>query len=101
KKRHLTRWQRIAASKFLVISIVVHLLIGVGATFYVVQRIAAKRKMTFTGGPPTTNPSNRSVEHKLTLGKESKSRGAPAQGEGSGGEGEGHAGDAAFKGYRS
>ena len=49
----------IFANKVLFISIIIHLIFGAGATYYVVQRIALKRKMTFQGGPPTTNPSKR------------------------------------------
>ena len=55
-------WAKILASKFLVVSIAVHLLFCVGATLYVVQRYQASRRITFKGGAPTTNPSKRAME---------------------------------------
>jgi hypothetical protein len=75
----LSFWAKVAASKFLFISIVVHLLFGMGATYYVVQRIQAKRKVTFQGGPPIADPSSRALEHKVSVQKKQKSGGAPAQ----------------------
>lgn len=72
-------WQRLIASKVLFISIVIHLIFGAGATYYVVQRIALKRKLTFAGGPPTVNPSKRALEHKVALGKKKAMMSAPAQ----------------------
>lgn len=72
-------WARLLASKFLLVSIVIHLIFGVGATYLVVQRVAAKRKVTFQGGPPTINPSKRALEHKVTLAQKKKSGGAPPQ----------------------
>lgn len=69
----------IFANKVLFISIIIHLIFGAGATYYVVQRIALKRKMTFQGGPPTTNPSKRALEHKVALGKKKAMMSAPAQ----------------------
>jgi hypothetical protein len=72
-------WKTLIASKFLIISIVVHLLGGVGATFYVVQRIQGKRKLTFQGGPPVVNASQRALEHKVTMAKKKASMSAPAQ----------------------
>ncbi len=72
-------WAKILASKFLFISILVHLLFGAGATYFVVQRIQAKRKLTFQGGPPTTNPSTRALEHKVSMAQKQKAGGAPPQ----------------------
>ena len=72
-------WVRIIASKFLVVSIAVHLLFGVGATLYVVQRYSANRKLTFQGGAPTTNPSKRAMEHQVSMAKKKNSMSAPAQ----------------------
>ena len=40
-------WAKLLASKFLFVSILVHLLFGAGATYFIVQRIQAKRKVTF------------------------------------------------------
>ncbi len=72
-------WAKLAASKFLFISIIAHLLFGMGATYYVVQRIQAKRKITFQSGPPSTNPSNRALEHKVSMAQKKKTGGAPPQ----------------------
>jgi len=72
-------WAKIFASKFLVISIGAHVLFGVGATLYVVQRNQANRKLTFKGGPPTSNPSKRAMEHKVSMAKKKNSMSAPAQ----------------------
>lgn len=72
-------WAKVLASKFLVVSIGVHLLFGVGATLYVVQRYQANRKLTFKGGPPTANPSKRAMEHQVSMAKKKNSMSAPAQ----------------------
>jgi SAM domain (Sterile alpha motif) len=72
-------WAKILASKFLVVSIAVHVLFGAGATLYVVQRYQANRKLTFKGGAPTTNPSKRAMEHKVSMAKKKNSMSAPAQ----------------------
>ncbi len=72
-------WAKLAASKFLFISIVAHLFFGVGATYFIVQRIQAKRKVTFQGGPPSVNPSKRALEHKVSMAQKKKTGGAPPQ----------------------
>ena len=72
-------WAKIVASKFLFVSIVVHLLFGMGATYYVVQRIQAKRKVTFQSGPPSANPNKRALEHKVSMAQKKKTGGAPPQ----------------------
>lgn len=71
-------WGRLVASKFLFVSIVMHLIFAVGATYFIVQSITAKRKVTFQGGPPSTNPSRRALEHSVSMAKK-KSGGAPPQ----------------------
>ena len=72
-------WQRATSSKVLMLSIAIHLVFGAAATYFVVQRIQMKRKMTFEGGPPTINPSQRALEHKVSLGKKKAVMSAPAQ----------------------
>lgn len=72
-------WTKLLASKFLFVSIVVHLVFGLGATYFVVQSIQAKRKLQFAGGPPTSNPSKRALEHKVSMAKKTKTMSAPAQ----------------------
>ncbi len=68
-----------ASSKVFLISVALHLLFGVGAGYIIVQNIAAKRKMTFSGGPPTTNRNTRALEHKVAMGKKKNMMSAPAQ----------------------
>ena len=64
---------------FLLASVAVHLLLGVGAVYWVVQKIEAKRKLQFASGPPTANPSKRALEHKVSLQKKKNAGGSPAQ----------------------
>ena len=64
--------------KFLVISIAVHLLFGLGAAVYVVQHYTAARKLTFKGGPPSPNPSTRAIEHKVQMAKKQSTMSAPS-----------------------
>ncbi|MEA3208136.1 MAG: hypothetical protein QOE70_1193 [Chthoniobacter sp.] len=73
-------WAKILASKFLVVSIVVHLLFGVGATYLVVQIFQPKRKLQFAGGPPAgPSVSKRALEHQVSMAKKTKTMSAPAQ----------------------
>ena len=72
-------WTKILASKVLVVSIVVHLLFGTGATYLVVQKMQEKRKLTFAGGPPTNSASKRAIEHKVSMAKKKTTMSAPAQ----------------------
>src|ERR1700730_1263902 len=69
---------KILGSKFLIISIVVHLLFGLGAAYWVVQRYQANRKLTFKAGPPSPNPSTRALEHKVQLAKKQSTMSAPS-----------------------
>jgi SAM domain (Sterile alpha motif) len=64
---------------FLGISIALHLVFGLGAGYWVVQQINAKRKLQFNGGPPTVSASKRALEHKVSLQKKKNAGGAPAQ----------------------
>ena len=72
-------WQKLSSSKVLMISIVIHLIFAAGATYFIVQRVQLKRKMTFQGGPPAVNASKRALEHKMSLGKKKAVMSAPAQ----------------------
>ncbi|MGI8431587.1 MAG: hypothetical protein ACR2MW_04755 [Chthoniobacterales bacterium] len=69
---------RIRASRFLFISILVHFLFAVGAAVYVVQVYTPSRKLTFKGGPPSPNHSERSIEHKVQMAKRQSTMSAPA-----------------------
>ncbi|MFN0074894.1 MAG: PA14 domain-containing protein [Prosthecobacter sp.] len=64
---------------FLGVSIALHLVFGLGAGYWVVQQIQAKRKLQFSGGPPTVSASKRALEHKVSLQKKKNAGGAPAQ----------------------
>jgi len=79
KKPIFTFWQKVIASKFLLVSILVHLLFGAGAAVYVVQQYQANRKLSFKGGPPVVNPSSRALEHKVSMAKKKNTMSAPAQ----------------------
>ncbi len=67
-RRQRWSWKNFGG-KFLVVSIAVHALFGLGAAVFVVQRIQANRKLTFKGGPPSPNPSTRAIEHKVQMAK--------------------------------
>lgn len=71
-KHHGKWWYRIMNNRFLFISIAAHVLLALGATYYVVQTISAKRKLTFTAAPPSPNPSQRAVEHQVQMAKKQK-----------------------------
>src|SRR5690349_349980 len=68
----------ILGSKFLMISIAVHILFGVAAAYWVVQRYQANRKLTFKAGPPSPNPSSRALEHKVQMQKKQSTMSAPS-----------------------
>ncbi len=70
---HWRRW----GFNFLVISIAVHLLLGVGAGYLIVQTIQAKRKQTFTGPPKGANAPTRALEHQVQMQKKQHSMSAP------------------------
>jgi|GEM_PF-1149945 len=72
-------WRRLTEKRFLFISVMAHLLLGIIAAIFVVQTITAKRKLTFTSSPPSPNPSQRALEHKVTMAKKQNTMSAPAQ----------------------
>ena len=76
-RRRGFRWDRFGG-KFLVISIAVHLIFGLGAAVFVVQSYQAARKLTFKGGPPSPNPSTRAIEHKVQMAKKQSTMTAPS-----------------------
>jgi len=71
-------WSRLRNNRFLFISIIVHLLFGLGAAIYVVQVYSPQRKLTFKGGPPSPNRSERTLEHKVQMAKKQSTMSAPA-----------------------
>src|SRR5438105_6903154 len=72
-------FQRIRESRFLWISIAAHVLFALAATAFVVEHYYGKRKLTFQGGPPSRNPSQRATEHKVQMAQKQKTMSAPAQ----------------------
>ena len=70
--------KKVFSSKFLVVSIGVHLLFGCIAAYVVVNRYQAARKLTFKGGPPSPNPSTRALEHKVQMAKKQSTMSAPS-----------------------
>src|SRR5712671_140735 len=72
-------WHRkLFGSKFLLISIAIHVLFGCLAAYVVVQRYQANRKLTFKAGPPSPNPSTRAIEHKVQMAKKQSTMSAPS-----------------------
>src|SRR4051812_27824129 len=69
-----TRWW--VSRPFLIISIGVHLLFGLGAAYLVVSRYTTGRKLTFNAGPKSPNPAERSIQHRIQLQEKTKT--APA-----------------------
>jgi hypothetical protein len=76
KKRFLA-W--FLTGKVLVISILLHVLGGVGATYWVVQTLQPKRKVTFQGAPSSPSASSRSMEHKVSMARKQQTMSAPVQ----------------------
>ena len=67
-------WRRLGYN-FLTLSLLAHLLLGVGAAYFVVA-VNYPKKKTFTG-PPTGNPNKHAVEHKVSLAKTQQRSSAP------------------------
>src|ERR1700677_711982 len=76
KKPRKGYWARMGG-KFLVLSILVHILLVTGAAFYVIQ-VFTPKKLTFKGGVLSTNPDKKLAEHKVSMAKKRKSMAAPA-----------------------
>src|SRR5687768_7282132 len=72
-------WGGILTGKVLFISILVHIIGGLIATYFVVQRTEARRKVTFQGAPATPSQSQRALEHKVSVARKHKTMSAPAQ----------------------
>ncbi len=54
----------------LVVSVALHLLFGAGATYWVVSRQTAARKLTFQAGPPNPAKGQRALEHRVQLARQ-------------------------------
>ncbi|HEX4668321.1 MAG TPA: hypothetical protein VH207_17160 [Chthoniobacterales bacterium] len=57
--------------------VVLHLIFGGVAAFWVVSKYSAARKLTFNAGPKSPNPSERALEHRVQLQKKMDSTSAP------------------------
>jgi hypothetical protein len=68
--------RRLFQGRFLVVSILFHVLLALVATYLVVQTFTP-RKQTFTAAPPAPNP-NREVEHKVQVAKKQQTMSAPS-----------------------
>ncbi len=71
-------WRRVTSSRFLLISLAVHVLLGLFATVFIVQTITARHKPEFAA-PSANNASTHSLEHKVQMAKKQKTMSAPAQ----------------------
>jgi von Willebrand factor type A domain len=63
--------------RVLLISIGIHLLFAIGATFFVVSRYAAKHKLTFAAGPKSPNPVERAIQHRVQIQQKMRSTSVP------------------------
>src|SRR5450432_3736348 len=70
-------WSRLRGSRFLFVSIAIHFLFGLGAAVYVVRVYRPQRKLTFKGGPPSPNHSERVIEHQVRLAQKQNTMSAP------------------------
>ncbi len=70
--------RRLMGMRFLFISIIVHLVLGLIAAVWVVQQYAATRKLTFKAGAPSPNRASRAIEHKVQMAKKQNMMSAPA-----------------------
>jgi hypothetical protein len=61
--------------EFLLISVGLHFIFGLGAAYVVVSRHST-RKLTFAAGPKSPNPSERAIQHRVQLQEKMKT--APA-----------------------
>ena len=71
-------WDRFGG-RFLYISILVHVIFALVATWLIVQNIESKRKLTFRAGEQGPKPNSRAVEHKVQVTKKINTMSAPAQ----------------------
>src|SRR5438552_14003857 len=72
----LRRWWK--SRPFLLISVGIHLLFGLGAAYLVVSKYSAGRKLTFNAGPKSPNPAERALQHRVQLQQKTQSATAPA-----------------------
>jgi von Willebrand factor type A domain len=73
----LSKPQRRFSRRVLLISIGLHLLFAVGATFFVVSRYVAGHKLTFAAGPKSPNPAERALQHRVQVQQKLRTTSAP------------------------
>ena len=76
-RRPWYHWRRFGLN-FLTISVLVHVFLGVGATYLVVQRFQAQHKQNFIAPPSTSTAPTRALEHKVQMQKKQQTMSAPA-----------------------
>ena len=68
-------WRRLGYN-FLTLSLLVHLLLGIGAAYFVVS-VTYPKKKSFAGGAPTQSGAKHAAEHKVSLAKAQQRASAP------------------------
>jgi hypothetical protein len=71
----VVRWWR--SRPFLLISVGIHVLFGLGAAYVVVSHYSTARKLTFNAGPKSPNPAERALQHKVQMKEKNKTAPAP------------------------
>jgi hypothetical protein len=70
------RWLR-EGGTFLMLSLIVHGLLLLGAAVWVVQTVQAKRKLNFTGVPPPSNSGVKQLEYRVQTAKRTATMSPP------------------------
>jgi PA14 domain len=64
-------------ARFLIVSLAVHVLFGLGAAYYVVEIITVKDRTMFKSGTPPLNAGRQTVEHRVQMAKKQNTMSAP------------------------
>ena len=73
-----TIWEKILERRFLFLAIVLHVLLAIGATFWVVANNAVARKKFMPPGGGA-EAAKKGAEHKVSLGRKQSTMSAPEQ----------------------
>jgi hypothetical protein len=63
---------------FFLISIAIHLVFAIGATYLVVSRYSSVRKLTFSAGPKSPNATEHAIQHRVQLQQKTQKMSVPA-----------------------
>ncbi len=74
-----TTWDRIKERKFLFLAIGVHVLLGIGATFWIVGNHDAPPRKKFMPPAGGAEQAKKGAEHKVSLGRKQSTMSAPEQ----------------------